>query len=182
MWVKKNRTMFIGFAAVFVCFVTGGCRTIGPNTIEDARFDYTDAISSSWKKQMLLNLVKIRYGDTPVFLDVSSIINQYALETELNGGLSWNAFLPTDSQNVSVRSRYSDRPTITYNPMTGEKLHAACLHPSPQRPFSPSSRVVGRLIASYRSVSSRSMASIIMPVMRRSHERLIQTSIILSPG
>jgi hypothetical protein len=131
MWVKKNRTMFIGFTAVFICFVTGSCRTIGPNTIENARFDYTDAISSSWKKQMLLNLVKIRYGDTPIFLDVSSIINQYALETELHGGLSWNAFLPTDSQNVSVRSRYSDRPTITYNPMTGEKFTRSLLTPIP---------------------------------------------------
>ena len=131
MWAKKNKTLFIGFAAVLVSFVTVGCRTIGPSTIGEARFDYTEAISSSWKKQMLLNLVKIRYGDTPVFLDVSSIINQYALETELNGGLSWNAFLPTDSQNVSVRSRYSDRPTITYNPMTGEKFTRSLLTPIP---------------------------------------------------
>jgi hypothetical protein len=131
MWGKKNRTLFICVAAVFVCFVTVGCRTIGPSTIEYARFDYTDAISSSWKKQMLLNLIKIRYGDTPIFLDVSSIINQYVLETEFNGGFSWNAFLPTDSQNVSVRSRYSDRPTITYNPMTGEKFTRNLLTPIP---------------------------------------------------
>ena len=28
---------------------------------------------------MLLNIVKIRYGDAPIFLDVASIINQYPL-------------------------------------------------------------------------------------------------------
>ena len=44
------------------------------------RFDYTTAVADSWKRQMLLNLVKIRYGDTPVFLDVASIISQYELE------------------------------------------------------------------------------------------------------
>jgi hypothetical protein len=125
------KTLFSRFAFVLVCFVIGGCRTIGPNTIETARFDYTEAISSSWKKQMLLNIVKLRYNDAPVFLEVSSIINQYALETELQGGLSWNAFQPTDSQNLSARSRYADRPTITYQPMTGEKFTRSLLTPLP---------------------------------------------------
>ena len=44
------------------------------------RFDYITAISDSGKSQMLLNVVKLRYGDTPVFLDMSSVINQYTVE------------------------------------------------------------------------------------------------------
>jgi hypothetical protein len=40
-------------------------------TVARDRFDYITAISDSWKSQMLLNLVKIRYGDAPVFLDVA---------------------------------------------------------------------------------------------------------------
>jgi hypothetical protein len=44
---------------------------------------------------MLLNIVKIRYADAPVFLEVTSIISQYALETEFQASASWNAFLPT---------------------------------------------------------------------------------------
>jgi hypothetical protein len=80
---------------------------------------------------MLLNLVKLRYADAPIFLDVSSIINQYALETELHGSLAWNAFLPEASQNVGARGRYADRPTITYQPISGEKFTRSLMTPIP---------------------------------------------------
>ena len=80
---------------------------------------------------MLLNMVKIRYGDAPVFLDVISVVNQYMLESEVSGTLAWNAFLPTDSQNVGVRSKYADRPTISYQPLRGEKFTRSLMTPIP---------------------------------------------------
>lgn len=98
------------------------CAPIGPPTIARDRFDYTTAIADSWKRQMLLNIVKIRYGDAPIFLDVASIINQYSLETELRGTLGWSAPPYVDRQEVGGTGRYYDRPTITYNPLTGEKF------------------------------------------------------------
>ena len=53
-----------------------GCSSIGPRTVARDRFDYISAISDSWKAQMLLNVVKLRYADAPVFLDVTSVITQ----------------------------------------------------------------------------------------------------------
>ncbi|OQY03515.1 MAG: hypothetical protein B6I22_11465 [Desulfobacteraceae bacterium 4572_123] len=47
--------------------VFAGCGGIGPKTVSRDRFEYTDAISESWKHQMLLNMVKIRYGDARSF-------------------------------------------------------------------------------------------------------------------
>jgi hypothetical protein len=119
------------FVATFILGFLNGCASIGPETVARDRFGYTDAISDSWKRQMLLNVVKMRYADPPVFLDVTSVINQYVLETELQGGLSWNAFLALPSQNVGARSKYADRPTITYQPLRGEKFTRSLMTPIP---------------------------------------------------
>lgn len=99
-----------------------GCASLGPNSVARDRFDYTTAVADSWKRQMLLNVVKIRYGDAPIFLDVASIINQYSLETELRGTFGWSFPPSANRQEVGGTGRYYDRPTITYTPLTGEKF------------------------------------------------------------
>lgn len=124
---KAAKVMFV-FWMLSLLFLAG-CMRVGPNNVARDRFGYTDAISESWKRQMLLNLVKMRYADAPVFLDVASVVNQYLLEAELQGSLAWNAFLPTDSQNVTGRGRYANRPTITYQPLMGEKFTRSLMTP-----------------------------------------------------
>jgi hypothetical protein len=45
-----------------------GCALrVGPKRLPHERFDYSAAIATSWKEQMLTNLVKVRYADPPVF-------------------------------------------------------------------------------------------------------------------
>src|SRR5688500_20243932 len=77
-------------AVAALLMLASGCSSgIGPRSVPHDRFDYTEAISSSWKQQMLVNMVKLRYGDTPIFLDVVSVINQYALETTVDVRGTW---------------------------------------------------------------------------------------------
>jgi len=109
-----------------------GCTAIGPATIDRDRFDYVTAISESWKRQTLLNLLKTRYLDAPVFMDVSSVINQYALESEIELGVSWNG---AQTQSIGGRGTYTDRPTITYTPLMGEKFARSLLKPLPIPPI-----------------------------------------------
>jgi len=110
-----------------------GCVNIGPGTVARDRFDYNTAIADSWKRQMLLNLIKIRYGDAPVFLDVASITNQYSFESELRGTLGWSSPSSND-QTLGGTGRYYDRPTITYTPLSGEKFARRLMKPvAPQK-------------------------------------------------
>jgi len=112
-----------------------GCASIGPGTIGRDRLDYEQAVTESWKRQMLDNLVKLRYGDTPLFLDVASIINSYALETQASLAASWAHVIgiggATDAQSLGAATRYSDKPTITYSPISGKRFTTSLMTPIP---------------------------------------------------
>lgn len=117
-----------------ILFLLAGCTAIGPHTVQRDRFDYTAAISDSWKAQMLVNLVKLRYGDTPTFLEVASVINQYSVESQVNLALTWADPITaaiTNFQTAGGTARYTDRPTITYSPLTGEKFARSLMTPIP---------------------------------------------------
>ena len=115
-------------AMVIVAVYVTGCAGVGPKTIPRDRFEYVAAISESWKRQTLLNLVKTRYVDAPVFMDVASVINQYSLEGEIELGLEWEK---TTTKTLSGLGRYADRPTITYSPLLGERFARSFLTPIP---------------------------------------------------
>src|SRR5512135_2129319 len=104
-----KRLMLFGLAVSLTAGL--GCSHIGPGTVSRDRFDYIGALSDSWKQQMLYDMVKIRYGDMPVFLEVGSVINQYAIETDINIAASWQAPLATGANMLSIggTGRYLDR-------------------------------------------------------------------------
>ena len=121
----------IGRASVGLLLLTG-CTSLGPTTIDRDLFDYTTAMAESWKTQMLLNIVKLRYGDTPIFLDVPSVISQYAIQGRINLSAGWNASVTGgDTQTLGVEGLYAERPTITYTPLSGDKFTRSLLTPIP---------------------------------------------------
>jgi hypothetical protein len=108
-----------------------GCAGIGPTTVSRDRFDYTAAISDSWKRQMLFNIVKIRYGDAPVFLDVSSVISQYQVAGQISLGATINSQPWSNSETLGATGNYVDRPTITFSPVIGHKFARNMMTPVP---------------------------------------------------
>ena len=130
--VLLMRLALVRYAVEFrrVCLALGamallpGCAHLGPKTITADRFDYSTAISDSWKQQTLLNIVKLRYMDLPVFVDVASIVSGYSMQTgvSVNGTLSSQRAIQGNYLAAGGQAIYTDRPTITYVPMTGQKF------------------------------------------------------------
>jgi len=127
-----------------VALLFAGCVHIGPSTVARDRFDFATAVAESWKQQTLLSIVKMRYLDVPVFLDVGQIVSGYTLETgvDLSGQIA--PINRGDSfGGLGGHSIFTDRPTITYTPMTGDKFLRGLISPI------PTAAILGTLQAGY---------------------------------
>ena len=112
-----------------------GCTHMGPTTVARDRFDYNTAISDSWKEQTLLNIVKLRYADMPLFVEVASVVSGYTLEKSVNlsGGISSSSGIQGDTLALGTAGKFTDRPTITYAPITGAKFNENFMTPIPPK-------------------------------------------------
>lgn len=112
-----------------------GCANLGPDRLVENRFNYNSAIGDSWKEQMLLNIVKMRYGDVPVFLAVQSVIDQYNVTAGGSFGGSWLDAALTNPYGASIggNASYSITPTVTYAPMAGDRFAKLLMTPIPEK-------------------------------------------------
>jgi hypothetical protein len=153
--------------AAALTLTLASCASVGPRTVAVDRFDYSSAIADSWKEQTLLNIVKIRYVDLPVFVDVSSIVAGYSLQTgvTVGGVVSSERAVQGNYGSISGQAVYTDRPTITYVPMTGEKFLRGLITPiDPKNIFFmlqagyPADFILGLTVESLNGLRNRSAA------------------------
>ena len=66
----------LGLVAMIVsCTLSLGCAS-GPRSIEESRLEYNEAIKSSAAQELLLNIVRLRYMDTPCNLSSPNVAHQ----------------------------------------------------------------------------------------------------------
>jgi len=111
-----------------------GCATIGADSISRDRLDYNESLADSWKRQILLNIVKMRYAEPLFFMDVGQIVAGYTVES----GVSLSSTIGTignmtntTATTPSLSGKYTDRPTITYVPLTGHAFIRSLVLPLP---------------------------------------------------
>lgn len=114
----------------------GACQSVDFGGVQKDRSGYADVIGESWKEQMLLNIVKVRYLDVPVYLDIQSVVSSYTMELESGVNAMFfpqPAVRATDSNNfgLSGKHRFSESPTISYVPLSSERFANSVLRPLP---------------------------------------------------
>lgn len=136
LWGKTNR--FLHFClllfVIIPLFMLPGCAAFGPRRVPADRFNYNEAVARSTREQMLLNLVRRRYLQVPVFLTVSSVLTQYVYEGRVgvSGSLNLGG---SDTVGGTGNLGYSERPTITYLPIEGQAFAAQMLSDIPSEIF-----------------------------------------------
>lgn len=112
-----------------VALLAAACNTAGPRAVRTARGAYNEVAVRTWNEQLLLNLVRLRYRDTPFFLEISSVSTSYSLE----GSASLAGVFGSGENDVGtgLGGSYSESPTITYTPLDGESFVQQLLSPIP---------------------------------------------------
>lgn len=87
VWRRFCATALPGILLGLALLCLSGCAMrVGRKTVARDRFDYSNAIARPWKEQTLLNMVKLRYAEPPVFLEIAQVVATYRFEA--GAGLS----------------------------------------------------------------------------------------------
>jgi hypothetical protein len=134
IFVAGGRSRWIAGFFLLV-LAPGGCAPMDAAILGQAHRDYSEAITDIQKEQMLLNVVRLRYGDVPSFLSVDQVIASHSLGTTLTAGGTAYVPLPPPvfglANNITLGGTvtYTDRPTFTFTPVTGKQLVGSFLLP-----------------------------------------------------
>ncbi len=120
----KSRAILIKTKVIFVLVtisIISGCSQLGPKFIEGSRTQYNIAMSRTEGEQMLLNLVRLRYGDAPYFLEATALNTQFLLapSAEASSVLDFNG---NNRYGIKGKFAYEEKPTVTYTPLRGENF------------------------------------------------------------
>lgn len=122
----------LAFIAVCLLLLAGCAPTVNPDHLVRNRQDFNTAVVRSWDEQMLLNLVRLRYRDTPMFLEVGSVVGYQSVKTNgtVSAGLD-NDNDPPYTAGVGASREVTMAPTVTYTPLQGEEFARRFLTPIP---------------------------------------------------
>ena len=96
---------------VLLALLAAGCAAVGPQRLDMDQMGYTSVLGEGLKRQMLLNMVRLRYADVPAFVSASQLISGYTLQSTGQAGL--NAYPNASGGNLATISgtvQYTSRP------------------------------------------------------------------------
>jgi hypothetical protein len=130
--IMRDVARLPGVAAILLAAAAAGCarQSFGPRTIPYARHDYNEAISRSWDEDLLLNLVRLHYRDSPLFVDITSVTASYTLQKSASLAATTNSKRFTlGDVTANAGLTFSETPVIAYSYLNGEAFAQRLLTP-----------------------------------------------------
>lgn len=112
-------------SACLVTLAVSGCAThTGARVMPETRFHYNEAVAVSSNEQILLNLVRMRFNHTVQFLEPTNVVTNWSITSNAGVGANTNAgdgvFTVLGMLSAGVSA--TESPTITYQPLSGERF------------------------------------------------------------
>src|SRR5262245_15812579 len=128
MWQEFSLFRSLSMPSVLFVIASGCATGLGPKAVRSERPDYNRQIVRSNDAELLLNLVRLRYNDSTLFFTLGGVVAQYSYDASLNaGGTAGGGNAASGS--VGPGRAYSEKPTITYTPLSGEEFATRMLTP-----------------------------------------------------
>jgi hypothetical protein len=115
---------------VLVCMGLCGCFNLGNTRLYEDRLGYSRALGDAEKSDTLLNVVRLRYADTPIVLQATQVISGYQLQRNVTGGFeAFPAANPSTFMSGSVSAQLQQSPTFTFQPLSGAQFAQSFIRP-----------------------------------------------------
>ena len=108
------------FGLVVLALGIVSCSNLGSVVLPPDRLAYNRSLLNSDEQQVLLNIVRLRYTDSPFFLSVNNVVSQFSFGSNYSLGVSNSAGPPALMGTGNASYSLSEAPTITYTPLQGE--------------------------------------------------------------
>ena len=128
--MKPNIIRITPILVIIFLVLIFGCAKLGPATLKSERSNYNLAVQRTNDEQLLLNLARLKYRDTPFFMEVSSVATQFTLSTSANASTTLESGVK-GLFGLGGSVGMVERPTVTYSPLQGDKFIQRVLSPLP---------------------------------------------------
>ena len=116
------------FGIAFFCI---GCSVPSKIVLNGSggRTAYNVAVQKTNSEEMLLNLVRLKYGESPSFLELSSITTQHSIKNIISASISIPGFSKANPMNLRGETQFQAQPTLQYSPLQGKDFANQILRP-----------------------------------------------------
>lgn len=126
---NRSRLSVKSILGAVVIAALAGCQSIGPDKLVDTHQGYNDAVQLAMSREMVLNIVRLRFGDSVQFLEVSQINAAFSVGASAGGTVGNIGGAGSAVGSITGSVSYSDSPNLTFMPRDDDQAHRDMLLP-----------------------------------------------------